>query len=107
MIRNALLCSVLLAACGGGDKYMPWHSTTELGTSPHQTKSTGNTPAAEKADPALAFRRAYVDPGGMWMPSQMTLPQHADNLQKMGVRLDAKQLANPLDAPLAAVVYLG
>ena len=29
----------------------------------------------------------------MWMPSQMKLPQHVDNFEKMGVKLDAKTLS--------------
>jgi hypothetical protein len=37
----------------------------------------------------------------------MTLPQHLDNFQKMGVALDPSALANPLAEPLAAVVSLG
>ncbi len=36
----------------------------------------------------------------------MTLPIHADTLHKMGVPIDAKTLADPLGAPLAAVVLL-
>jgi hypothetical protein len=43
----------------------------------------------------------------MWMPSQMTLPGHVETFQKMGVKLAAKTLADPLSAPLAAVVSLG
>src|SRR5262249_6099642 len=46
-------------------------------------------------------------PGGMWMPSQMSLPQHVETFQKMGVAMDAKTLSDPLAAPLAAVVWLG
>ncbi|MEZ4403988.1 MAG: S46 family peptidase [Kofleriaceae bacterium] len=59
------------------------------------------------ADPALAARRAFVDPGGMWMPRQMTLPVHAANLSEMGVTLPAATLADPRQPPLAAVVSLG
>ena len=107
MTRYALLCAALLAACGGANKPPPSPATNELGTSVHETRPerTPATPAAP--DPTLAARRAYVDPGGMWMPSQMTLPQHVDNFTKMGVKIDPKALANPLDAPLGAVVYLG
>jgi hypothetical protein len=43
----------------------------------------------------------------MWMPMQMTLPQHVENFQQMGVAIDSKTLADPLAAPLAAVVSLG
>ncbi len=43
----------------------------------------------------------------MWQPMQMTLPQHVEIFQKLGVAIDSKVLANPLAAPLAAVVWLG
>ncbi len=43
----------------------------------------------------------------MWMPRQMTLPIHAANLKAMGVPLAAADLADPMKAPLAAVVSLG
>jgi hypothetical protein len=43
----------------------------------------------------------------MWMPSQMTLPEHARALSNMGVKVDPKALADPLQSPLAAVVFLG
>ena len=90
MRRHAFVLPLLLAACGG-----------------HQHEKPTATTAAEPADPRLAFRRGYTDPGGMWMPSQMTLPQHAETMKKLGVSLDAKVLADPLSAPLAAVVSLG
>ncbi len=60
-----------------------------------------------KSDPNLGFRQQYSNAGGMWMPQQMTLPGHTDVFQKMGVKLDAKVLADPLAAPLNAVVSLG
>ena len=108
MKRNALICAALFAACGGGNK----NTTTttgggELGTSEHASNRDGHDAESQKPDPALAFRQSYSDPGGMWMPAQMTLPQHVENFQKMGVALDAKTLADPLKAPLAAVVSLG
>ena len=46
-------------------------------------------------DPHLAARRAYQNPGGMWMPQQMTLPGHADAFRRLGVPLDPKVLADP------------
>jgi Peptidase S46 len=58
-------------------------------------------------DPNLTARQAYVDPGGMWMPRQMTLPIHAANLAAMGVALPAATLADPTAPPLGAVVSLG
>jgi hypothetical protein len=109
MKRNALLCTALLAACGGGNKNTA--PSGELGAGTHDTGATGThdttTTAQAAHDPAYEFRAAYSDPGGMWMPSQMTLPQHVDNFKKMGVKLDATSLADPLKDPLAAVVWLG
>ncbi len=105
MKRNALFCSALLAACGGGAKTAPTNTDT-LGTAKHDTISH-DTAAIPKPDPALGFRQQYQDPGGMWMPSQMKLQQHVDNFQKMGVKLDAATLSDPLQQPLAAVVWLG
>ncbi len=93
MRRSALVGWLVLAACGGG-----------------QTPPGGGgevAPEVAPEDPALAFRNSYQNPGGMWMPAQMTLPQHVDNFRRMGVALDAAALADPLKAPLAAVVSLG
>ena len=111
MQRNAILGGLLLvAACsGGGSKNQVTGGT--LGST-HDTsgiKSTTGvgTGTTAKADPFLPFRLSYKDPGGMWMPSQMTLPGHVETFQKMGVKIDAKTLADPLSAPLAAIVSLG
>jgi hypothetical protein len=41
------------------------------------------------------------------MPSQMTLPQHLENFSKMGVNIDPSKLSDPLESPLASVVFLG
>ena len=97
MNRNALFGALFVAACGGGQK--PTTTEAELGQSTHTSKpgevhgaGIGDT----TNDPHTAFRKSYVDPGGMWMPSQMTLPQHVENLRKMGVSIDASALSNPL-----------
>jgi hypothetical protein len=110
MQRNAILGALLLAAAcsgGGGGKNQVTGGT--LGST-HDTsgiKSTTGTGMPAKPDPFLSFRQQYSNPGGMWMPSQMTLPGHVEAFQKMGVKLDAKLLSDPLAAPLAAVVSLG
>ena len=106
MNRNGLLCAALLVACGGPQN-KPVTNQNELGTATHDTEGGGASMTQPAPDPALAFRRTYSDPGGMWMPSQMTLPQHVDTFQKMGVAIDPKQLSNPLAEPLDAIVYLG
>ena len=109
MKRNAFLYAAVLAACGGTTSSVT--SENELGNSKHVSKPGEVHGAAVDdevaSDPAAAFRKTYTDPGGMWMPSQMTLPQHTENFAKMGVKLAAKTLADPLSDPLAAVVSLG
>jgi hypothetical protein len=97
-----LIPGVLAAACGGGTKPTPLTGGELNGAGDGATQ--GSDPAV---DAALATRKAYSNPGGMWMPMQMTLPQHVENFQGMGVAIDSNVLANPLAAPLAAVVSLG
>lgn len=57
------------------------------------------------SDPALAARRTFENPGGMWMPSQM--PQHVVTLRELGMQLDPQVFGDPLAFPLGAVVWLG
>lgn len=103
-----IFCAALVVSCGSGHKPAPTDPNNTLGASTHDTSQTTEHPTMpDRPDPGLGFRMHYQDPGGMWMPSQMTLPQHTENFQKMGVKLDAKTLADPLSAPLAAVVWLG
>ncbi len=83
-------------------------------------KTAGPTaPAPTAADPGSVavpvapqtpeekFRADFVNPGGMWMPSQMTLPKHVEIFNKMGVSIPAERLADPLASPLGAIVFLG
>ncbi len=63
-------------------------------------------PPSQTVDPALAYRMDFTNPGGMWMPEQMTLPGHVEIFTKMGVKIPAERLADPLAAPLAAVVHI-
>jgi len=104
MKRNALFCALVACSGGGGT------STMTGGTlgSTHDTSGIKSTQGPSgKADPKLAFRMQYANPGGMWMPQQMTLPGHADTFAKLGAQIDPKLLADPLAAPLGAVVSLG
>jgi hypothetical protein len=92
---------VLAVACRGGQG-------STIATPPaDDTGDRTAEPTRPPADPHHAARRAYANPGGMWMPQQMTLPGHADAFAKLGVKLDPKQLADPLAAPLGAIVRLG
>ncbi len=107
-----MICGLVGAAGGGGGKGKK--DTTPPAGPVAPTPVTGESPAPATApeapaapDPHLDARKAYSDPGGMWLPRQMTLPLHEQNFQAMGVELDAAKLSDPLNAPLDAVVWLG
>jgi Peptidase S46 len=112
MNRNAILCALLTAAACGpkGSK-----TTTPIGAGSGSgsdlvgmgSGSAETPPPPPAPDPHLDARKAYSDPGGMWLPRQMTLPQHLQNFKDLGVEVDPKALSNPLDAPLNAIVWLG
>jgi hypothetical protein len=99
MRRFAIL---MLAACSGGSSNV----SGTLGSTHDTTHPAAPAPVAQH-DPAGLARRAFSNPGGMWQPQQLALPGHVEAFQRLGVTLDAKQLADPLAAPLAAVVSLG
>jgi hypothetical protein len=104
LASTSLVAAALIIAACGGEAQTPAH--------PNPLASATATPTASATplpppDPFLAYRLQYRDPGGMWMPSQMTAPQHTDVFSKMGVKLDPKTLTDPLQSPLAAVVFLG
>jgi hypothetical protein len=108
MKQQTILCGLVLAACGGArgpDTGQP------VATAPAQEPPRAAAPAEpvedRKPDPALGFRLQYSNPGGMWLPQQMTLPLHVETFRNMGVEIDARTLSDPLAAPLAAVVSLG
>src|SRR4051812_43142492 len=110
MKRNAILLGLLVAACGG--KSAPPNNdvlgSTHAATTNDTATSAATKPApAPKPDPALPFRMAYSNPGGMWLPQQMTLPGHVETFKNMGVKIDAATLSDPLAAPLGAIVSLG
>ncbi|MBZ0234652.1 MAG: S46 family peptidase [Deltaproteobacteria bacterium] len=109
-MKRSLFFSTLLlaAACGGGGT----KSTTPTGGGGGDVTGGGGTGGdgtggVSADDPALAARKAFANPGGMWTPAQMAHPQHAAQLKAMGVSLPAENLTNPLAAPLNAVVSLG
>ncbi|HZJ65751.1 MAG TPA: S46 family peptidase [Kofleriaceae bacterium] len=107
MKQKAILCALVLAACGGAKGPSTGQS---LATAPDPAPpAPASAPHVEdrKPDPALGFRLQYSNPGGMWLPQQMTLPLHVETFHNMGVEIDAKTLSDPLAAPLAAVVSLG
>src|SRR5690606_2493514 len=82
----AVLGACLAAACG-----------------PSQTPpAVGPAPTAE---PSQAPAGPFQNPGGMWMPEQLS--QHAETLKKLGLRIDPLALTDPMAFPLGAVVWLG
>ncbi len=107
-MKRSLFFSTLLlaAACGGGGKKS---TTTGGGGGTDVSGGGGGTTGGSSttADPTLAARQAFNNGGGMWMPRQMGLPQHAAQLRAMGVSLPAANLTDPLAEPLNAVVSLG
>ena len=91
---------LLLTSCGGSQS-----AATATATA---TVATGESAACdiaplESAD--VAIRRAFRNPGGMWMPEQ--LAEQADLLRGLGLAIEPATLADPLAAPLGAVVSLG
>jgi hypothetical protein len=104
MKQKAILCGLVLAACGGTPK--PPAGETVGPVAETQPTDPPSAPAAPP-DPALAFRQSHANPGGMWLPQQMTLPVHVETFRKMGVPIEAATLSDPLASPLNAVVALG
>jgi hypothetical protein len=109
MKRDPILCVLMLAAAcsGGGDK--------KPVTAGDPTPVGGDTPPPTVPDPFdeppvdanHVARTAFSNPGGMWLPEQMTLPIHDETFFKLGVGFPSGQLSDPLAAPLAAVVNIG
>ncbi len=100
MRRAATLSILLLAACpGGGGK-----NGNTIGKGSGSGTGTGSDVTAP--DPHLDARKAFSNPGGMWLPRQMDLPQHQAALEAMGVDIDAASLTDPLASPLGAIVSL-
>ncbi len=104
LASTSLVAAALAVAGCGGEPQTPAHQNPLASATAAPTASATALPPP---DPFLAYRLHYRDPGGMWMPSQMTAPQHTDVFAKMGVKLDPKTLTDPLQSPLAAVVFLG
>src|SRR5262249_644854 len=104
MKHTAILCGLVVAACGSGTKSPSAGQTTPA--TPAKPEPVAAAPAPPP-DPALGFRLQYSNPGGMWLPQQMTLPLYVESFHSMGVPIDAKTLADPLASPLNAVVSLG
>ena len=64
--------------------------------------------APEPEEPPLpppGPKPAFENPGGMWMPQQMT--EHAAKLKELGLEIDPGQLSDPTSKVLGAIVSLG
>jgi len=92
----------VLLSCGGAHPSVtvPAPPATAIDSEPAE-------PPPPPVDPAAEARRTFTNPGGMWMPQQMTLPGHATAFKQLGVSIDPAKLADPLAAPLAGIVRLG
>jgi hypothetical protein len=64
-----------------------------------------STASAVAEAPPSTPHPAYENPGGMWMPAQMT--SHAAKLKELGLAIDPAQLSDPTSDTLSAVVSLG
>ncbi len=68
----------------------------------------GSVPKVAESPEAKAYQPAparFENPGGMWMPNQMTA--HATKLKELGLAVDPSELADPTSGLLSAVVSLG
>ncbi len=68
-------------------------------------QTTGMKSVKEISNKPVSDNLLY-EPGGMWMPQQIA-SIHADTLKKMGLELDPRVFADPLEFPLNAIVHLG
>ncbi|HET9620134.1 MAG TPA: S46 family peptidase [Kofleriaceae bacterium] len=103
MNQKAIVCGLALAACSSQSS----RPATGQTTPPPAMDATPAAMPAPAPDPTLAFRQQFANPGGMWQPQQMTLPGNVETFRKLGVAIDPAKLADPLNAPLNAVISLG
>jgi hypothetical protein len=87
---HSLCLTLVLAGCAGKGA-----DTAQ----PTGTDSVSQETGPKK--PALKFE----NPGGMWMPGQMTA--HAETLRGLGLEYDPAALSDPTAFPLGAIVSLG
>lgn len=85
-----LCLTLVLAGCAG---------KSADSVSPTPTENVAKETGPQK--PVLKFE----NPGGMWMPGQMSA--HAETLRGLGLGYDPAALADPTAHPLGAVVSLG
>ena len=105
--RLGLVASFLLvlpatapASCGGEPP------PAVLGPVPAPVPPASVSAAAKVAPPPWSPKPArFENPGGMWMPHQLT--SHAAKLKELGLAIDPAALTDPTSGVLSAVVSLG
>ena len=105
LLRPALASVALgLAASCGGDPPPVAAVPPPAATTPISTVNTIPAPPPDPA-PYQPLPARFENPGGMWMPSQITA--HAAKLKELGLAIDPKGLSDPTSGVLSAVVSLG
>jgi hypothetical protein len=68
-----------------------------------------DAPPTDKPTPTdgVAADAPFANPGGMWMPGQLTGGGHSETLTKLGLEYDPAALTQPTEFPLGAIVSLG
>ncbi len=98
-MKRIALCSLATALACGGQPARPEQPAPPVADEP--------AAVAPPVDQHALARQAFRNPGGMWLPTQMVLPQHRQIFQQLGVAIDSEVLSNPLLKPLAAIVMAG
>jgi len=89
-----VLAALPSASCGGDPASVAARTPTPL------AGSAASTAAAD-----APRTPTFENPGGMWMPAQIT--EHAAKLRELGLAIDPASLADPTSGTLSAVVSLG
>ncbi len=84
----------------GGDPPPAAQAPAPAGPAPVAPPATSLAPAAYVAPPPR-----FENPGGMWMPHQMT--EHAAKLKELGMTIDPASLSDPTSGTLSAIISLG
>jgi hypothetical protein len=77
-----------------------------LGCGAPQSQPVPAAPAPlASAPPPPPFTDGFKNPGGLWLPEQV--PGEAQTLKNLGLKLDPKELSDPLSGVLGAIVNIG
>ena len=95
------LAALVVVSCGGDP---PPPASAPAVTTPVSTVNTIPVPAPIAA-PYQPLPARFENPGGMWMPRQIT--GHAAKLKELGLAFDPRELSDPTSGVLSAVVSLG